>query len=304
MSADNHPKLFISYSWDSNEHKQWVKKLATDLQHHGVDVILDQWDARLGNDLAFFMEQGLTESQLVVCICSDQYVEKANQQKGGVGYEKRIMSADLISESNKDFIIPIIRNNYNKTLPTFLKGLKYADFSDDARYVTVYGELLARIYNEDLKLKPTLGSNPFTISNLAENIRVITDIQSIEFCSPALEGTVEFDYKRNSGSFIIGEGKYTFNLLFSECGYDSIYCYRDHILRIGYNPQYNEFPQEADFLKFDYSSRYKTLKIGELIILENNAHQFAAIKILDVKKNTFDIGHLVKFNYRIYIPSN
>ena len=92
MTVNNNPKLFISYSWDNeinDNHKKWVLKLASDLRHHGVDVILDQWDARLGNDLAFFMEQGLTESQLVICICSEQYVIKANNLKGGIGYEKR-----------------------------------------------------------------------------------------------------------------------------------------------------------------------------------------------------------------------
>lgn len=307
MNTENHPKLFISYSWDNeinNDHKNWVLKLATDLRHHGVDVILDQWDARLGNDLAFFMEQGLTDSQLVVCICSDKYVHKANMLKGGVGYEKRIMSADLISESNKGYIVPIIRNNNSKTLPTFLKGLKYADFSNDARYVTVYGELLARIYNEDIKQKPSLGSNPFTISSLAENIRILTNIQSVEFCNPAFEGIVEFDYKRNSGNYIIGEGKYTFNLYFSECGPQSIYCCRDYILRIGYNPKYKNFPTENDFLNFDYSSRCKALNIGEILILENNTSQFAAIKILDVNKTSYDIDHLVKFMYKIYTPQN
>lgn len=305
MNIENHPKVFISYSWDNDEnnnHKDWVLKLATDLRHHGVDVILDQWDARLGNDLAFFMEQGLTDSQLVLCICSCKYVEKANIMKGGVGYEKRIISADLISESNKGYVIPIIRNNNCKSVPMFLKGLKYADFSDDSRYLAVYGELLARIYNEDIKQKPSLGSNPFSISSISENISIITEIQNVEFCNPALEGEVEFDYKRNSGNFIIGTGIYTFKLSFSECGSQSIYCYRDYVLRVGYNPKYKDFPNEKNLLEFDYSSRCKSLNIGEIIIIENMANQFAAIKILDVKKNTFDIDHLVKFAYKIYTP--
>ena len=140
----------------------WVLKLATDLRKHGVDVFLDQWDARLGNDLAFFMEQGLTSSQLVLCICSENYVRKANLGKGGVGYEKRILSADLMSGTNIDYIIPIIRNNKNKTLPNFLSGIKYADFSVDENYLSIYTELLARIYNEDLKRKPDLGNNSFS----------------------------------------------------------------------------------------------------------------------------------------------
>ena len=42
-------KAFISYAWDNEEHKNWVLKLASDLRHHGIDAILDQWDARLGN---------------------------------------------------------------------------------------------------------------------------------------------------------------------------------------------------------------------------------------------------------------
>lgn len=46
-------KTFISYAWDSEEHKNWVLKLASDLRRHGVDTILDQWDVRLGNDLPF-----------------------------------------------------------------------------------------------------------------------------------------------------------------------------------------------------------------------------------------------------------
>lgn len=33
-----HPKVFISYSHDSDTHKNWVLKLATDLrQHFGVE---------------------------------------------------------------------------------------------------------------------------------------------------------------------------------------------------------------------------------------------------------------------------
>lgn len=67
-------KAFISYAWDNEEHKKWVLKLTSNLRQHGVDAILDQWDARLGNDLPFFMEQGLTTSHFVICICSDKYV--------------------------------------------------------------------------------------------------------------------------------------------------------------------------------------------------------------------------------------
>lgn len=65
------PKVFFSYSHDSEEHISWVLQLATRLRSNGVDVILDRWNTKLGSDLASFMERGLSKSQRVVCICSE-----------------------------------------------------------------------------------------------------------------------------------------------------------------------------------------------------------------------------------------
>ena len=40
------PRVFASYSHDSQSHKDWVLMLATRRVANGVDVILDQWDVR------------------------------------------------------------------------------------------------------------------------------------------------------------------------------------------------------------------------------------------------------------------
>ena len=56
MSVSQTPRVFISYSHDSQAHKDWVRHLAEKLQRNGVDTILDQWDLRLGGDLAFFAD--------------------------------------------------------------------------------------------------------------------------------------------------------------------------------------------------------------------------------------------------------
>jgi hypothetical protein len=32
------PECFISYSWDSEAHKDWVRSLATELMSNGVNV--------------------------------------------------------------------------------------------------------------------------------------------------------------------------------------------------------------------------------------------------------------------------
>lgn len=293
-------KAFVSYAWDNEEHKNWVYKLASDLRHHGIDVILDQWDARLGNDLSFFMEQGLTNSHFVLCVCSDKYIEKANGGIGGAGYEKRILAAEMMDGSNKRFIIPIIKGNcQTNKLPTFLSGLKYVDF-DNGLYFANYQELLERIYDEDMKKKPPLGCNPFVSTAISDQITTKLNIEKIEFQNPVFEGKASFDYKRNSGSYTIGEGDYTFITHWSECGYNSIHCYKDYVYRLGYNPTYKEFPTPNEFLKFDFSSRAKIIKVGDIVLLENMEHKFAALRITKVVTKTEDINHLLEFEYKIY----
>jgi len=296
----NNKKAFISYAWDNKDHKKWVLKLATDLRSHGVDAILDQWDARLGNDLPFFMEQGLTTSHFVMCVCSDKYIEKANGGKGGAGYEKRILASELMDNNNKHFIIPIIKGNSQKNkLPFFLSGLRYVDF-DNGDYYNCYQELLERIYDEDIKRKPPLGCNPFVSTAISDQITTKLNIEKIEFQTPAYEGKVSFDYKRNSGSYVIGEGDYMFNTHWSECGDNSIHCYKDYVYRLGYNPEFKEFPTPNDFISFDFSSRSRSVNVGEIVILENNHHKFAALKILKVKRKSEDLDHLLEFEYKIY----
>ena len=293
-------KAFISYAWDSDEHNNWVLKLATDLRRHGIDVILDQWDARLGNDLPFFMEQGLTDSHFVLCICSDKYIEKANGGIGGAGYEKRIIASEMMNNSDKRYIIPIIKgNSRTEKVPTFLSGLKYVDF-DNRNYFDCYQELLERIYDEDIKKKPPLGENPFVSTTISDQITSKLKKEKITFQNPVFVGKVSFDYKRNSGSFTIGEGDYMFKTKWSECGHNSIHCYRDHVFRLGYNPTFKDFPTPDEFINFDFSSRAKSVNVGEIVLLENHKHKFAALKILNVVRKSEDIGHLLEFEYKIY----
>jgi len=37
------PRVFISYSWDSPEHKLWVESFAQELRKEGIDARLDAW---------------------------------------------------------------------------------------------------------------------------------------------------------------------------------------------------------------------------------------------------------------------
>ncbi len=72
------PKVFISYSHDSEEHKAWVADLARFLISNGIDVVIDAWNLRRGEDIPKFMEDGLSSADRVLMICTERYVEKAD----------------------------------------------------------------------------------------------------------------------------------------------------------------------------------------------------------------------------------
>ena len=301
MKALINPKVFVSYSHDNEEHKAWVLKFSTDLRRHGVDVVLDQWDARLGDDLLFFMEQGLSTSNLVLCICSDKYIEKTNTNKGGAGYEKKILSADLMRDGAKNYIIPIIRNNtIDKKLPTFLSGALYLDFEDNCDYYNSYSTLLERIFDEDIKSKPALGENPFKSDKISRDISYEIDVKKVQFYNPMFEGRASFDYKKNNGNYVIGTGEYEFSTHWSSAGMGSIHCYRDQVKRLGYNPSFKDYPSLDKIKEFDFSSRCRTVREGEIVILENRHNKFVAIKVTKVFYNSVDIDHLLEFDYKIY----
>jgi hypothetical protein len=155
------PKVFVSYSHDTPEHKRWVLEFATTIRERGVDAILDQWHLRPGDDLPHFMDTQLVDADYVLIICTEKYVEKANKGTGGVGYEKMIMSASLLSRIDSNKVIPIIRQNGTQSLPTFMATKLFIDFSNDEDIEYNFDDLLRTLLDAPLFVAPPIGTNPF-----------------------------------------------------------------------------------------------------------------------------------------------
>lgn len=155
------PRVFISYSHDSAEHKSWVLDFATTLRNRGIDAVLDQWDLRPGDDLPHFMETELSKCEYVVMVCTETYVKKANAGEGGVGYEKMIMTSSLLKKIDSNKVNPIIRQTGNSLRPTFLNSKLYIDFSKDEDVEYSLDELLRTLLDSPLYEKPEIGKNLF-----------------------------------------------------------------------------------------------------------------------------------------------
>ena len=161
MSA---PKAFISYSHDSEAHKAWVLQLASDLRANGIDVVLDQWDLAPGQDVSLFMQRGIANADRVLLVCSEKYVEKADEGSGGVGYERLIVTSEVVQSIDTIKFVPIIRNN-SKTrsvTPVFLGPRLYLDFRTDLQYKARLEELIREIHGAPALAKPPLGISPFS----------------------------------------------------------------------------------------------------------------------------------------------
>lgn len=156
----NPPNTFISYSHDSQEHKLWVLELATRLRSNGVDAVLDQWDLGPGGDLPHFMEQAITKANRIIMICTNRYIEKANRGAGGVGYEKMIVTAELLRQIGSSKVIPVVRQTGSHQLPTFLSSKLYIDLSSTDQFETGFDQLLRELLGAPLFQKPALGTAP------------------------------------------------------------------------------------------------------------------------------------------------
>jgi len=155
------PKVFISYSWDSPEHRQWVAQLATYLRQNGIDVILDQWHLWGGADVPAFMHRSLQEADRVLVICTQNYVEKANRRAGGVGFEHMIVTGELMRNLGTDKFIPIVlESTSNPPRPAELSTRFFYNLGHSQEYLTQLEALLRELHGIRTPLPP-LGPNPY-----------------------------------------------------------------------------------------------------------------------------------------------
>lgn len=163
-------KVFISYSHDSEDHKEWVKHLATILVKNGVEVILDQWDLRAGKDIPQFVEDSILKSDRVLLICTESYAEKANNRVGGVGVEALVINSSLMEDlGTSKFVVVVRQQNPRIQLPNLLKSRLFVDFSDDGSFEAQVEHLIKELHGVVHLDKPKLGPNPFDSPEATES---------------------------------------------------------------------------------------------------------------------------------------
>lgn len=276
------PTVFISYSWDNEQHTRWVKKLAYILMKNEVDVLLDQYQVFIGSQLDTYMRRGLSQSRWIICICSDGYISRMTDPSTGVGKETQMINEFKLNE----FILPILKTNSNQELPEHMLGKFYYDF-DNNDYENGINEILEIIFGIKKEIAPINGKNPF-IKTFTNDIMTKASISESIYHDPNLSGTVNFDYSNNNHNFTIGSGEFSFTTHWSKASNHCIhaYNYSSDIERISLAKNIGNLKNFKISQSLDFTSLTRTAYIGDAIIWINKFGNMAITKIIGIKDDS------------------
>lgn len=164
------PKVFISYSWTDKPHQELVKYWADRLVADGIEVILDIYDLKEGDDKYAFMESMVTDPSVthVLVICDGKYAEKANARKAGVGTESQIISGEVYAKVKQSKFIPIVcefGDDGEPVLPAFMKSRMWINFSSSEAANENWEQLVRLLYGKPQHVKPAKGKAPTYITS-------------------------------------------------------------------------------------------------------------------------------------------
>ncbi|MBD2497754.1 toll/interleukin-1 receptor domain-containing protein [Nostoc sp. FACHB-280] len=156
----NPPKVFISYSWDSPEHRDRILALANRLREEGIDCQIDQYEQFPSQGWPRWMEAKIEWADFVLVICTEKYLQrfKGEEEIGqglGVTWEGVIITQYLYqAQNNNTKFIPVVFSSQDvKFIPITL-----ACFS---RYVLNtkegYEELYRYLTNQHSTPIPAIG---------------------------------------------------------------------------------------------------------------------------------------------------
>lgn len=142
--------VFISYSWDSDEHRQWVRKLAENLIANGIRVVYDQ-NTHYGTPLPYFMNKGIREADRVLIVGTPNYLRRSEKEGAGCQFEDYIVTEEIFKNIDTKKFIPLLRSgNYNESFPSLIANRKGLDFSDDTKFGERLDELIRELRNNNL----------------------------------------------------------------------------------------------------------------------------------------------------------
>ncbi|MGD2181464.1 SEFIR domain-containing protein [Lusitaniella coriacea] len=162
VSYEESPKkVFISYSHDSQEHKDRVWELAERLYKDGIDVNIDQYEDSPPEGWSRWMLNQVEAADYALIVCTQTYnrrfrgQEEVGKGKGGT-WEGSVIIQELYDAQGKNLkFIPItFTSQDSEFIPQPLRSATFYRLDRDDGYEKLY----RRLTNQPANLRPELGS--------------------------------------------------------------------------------------------------------------------------------------------------
>lgn len=146
---------------------------ASRLRADGLDVILDKWHLKGGQDTLTFMEKMVADDTVkkVLMICDEGYVDRANSRDGGVGTEAQIISGKVYQQTDQTkfgAVVVELDAEGKPYLPHYFSTRLYFDLSDEDALAVNYEEVVRWCYDKPFHVAPPIGKRPSYLEKTKE----------------------------------------------------------------------------------------------------------------------------------------
>ncbi len=136
-------EVFISYSWDSDEHNNKVLAFTNHLREKGFEAQLDRMLAQEETAVNFIkmMHLAMQNHSKIIVVLSPGYKQKAETFTGGVGEEYQVLLND-IKNNPKKYILVAFAERSQDIIPLGLLGRDVVSLSKEGEEERLFRKLL------------------------------------------------------------------------------------------------------------------------------------------------------------------
>lgn len=142
-------RVFVSYSWDSEDHKRRVLALVQWLRARGIDAWLDTFETSPEEGWPLWCYRQIEKAEHVLAVCTERYEQRVLREQTpdtgrGATWEGGVITSAIYDDvGGTDKFIPVVFSAHDarEYVPFFLRGWSIYDVGQDAGRDQLYRHL-------------------------------------------------------------------------------------------------------------------------------------------------------------------